>query len=385
MTTEKKHHGYWQFLCAAPILIGMAMTNFAVLVHSEEPAASPPSKDAAARVSLSILSQPNAPLVKKGDPGTEGIQHGFETGCVLKLGGAYQWFTAEFLNDPLWVKTRMAHWTSADGKTWKRLDTLYESSGNFDGSDVRAALFAPMPIYDEKEGRWNLFYSSARCKSNTATEWFNNYEMRIWRAMSKKPGRDGFGGPYEDVGVIMQPGKDSAKWEGLQGVDSFFPYQVGSRWYAFHGSAQTERKPMSWLVGLAAAPELAGPWRRLPDLSPVLLDQHENGQNDVENPIVLRLKSGRYIAVFDVLMQPHSIGYTVSDDGLQWSKASYINLKQTPGLWIGDLRTPLGLIEEPDGNFTCFYTGYGTQAYEGYGCLGVVTLKLTEAISKPEK
>jgi hypothetical protein len=367
-------------LAAITSLLAERYVNFVGLLHAEEPSAGRPPQDARAYVSISIVSQPDAPLVKKGEPGTEGIQHGFETGCVLKLHGVYHWFTAEFPSDPLWVKTRLAHWISPDGRTWKRLDTLYESSGNFDGTDVRAALFAPMPIYDEKDDRWNLFYSSARCKPNTATEWLNNYEMRIWRAVSKKPGREGVGGPYEDVGVVMQPGKDSDKWEGLQGVDSFFPYRVGNHWCAFYGSAHTERRSVSWLVGLAAAPELAGPWRRLPELSPVVLDGKDNRRSDVENPIVFQLHSGRRIAVFDVLLRPCAIGYTVSDDGLHWSRASYIDLKRTPGLWVHDLRTPLGLIEEPNGSFTCFYTGYGTKAYSGYGCLGSVTLKLKEEV-----
>ena len=101
-------------------------------------------------------------------------------------------------------------------------------------------------------------------------------------------------------------------------------------------------------------------------------------QHDVENPIVLRLKSGRFIAVFDVLSRPLAIGYTVSDDGIHWLRANYIDLKRTPNLWVSDLRTPLGLIEEPDGTFTCFYTGYGTKAYSGYGCLGALVLKLAE-------
>jgi hypothetical protein len=372
-TSSQRH-----LIGAGRLLLAAALVNFIGPLPAEERPTGRVVRDAAAYVSISILRQPDAPLVKKGDPGTEGIQHGFETGCVLKLDGAYHWFTAEFPSDPLWVKTRLAHWSSTDGKAWKRLDTLYESNGNFDGSDIRAALFAPMPVYNEKDGRWDLFYSSARCKPNTATEWLNNYEMRIWRAVSKKPGREGFGGPYKDIGVVMQPGKDSAPWEGLQGVDSFFPYRVDGRWYAFYGSARTERRPMSWLVGLAAAPELAGPWRRLPELSPVAIDERDNRRSDVENPIVLRLRSGRRIAVFDVLLRPLAIGYTISDDGLHWSRASYIDLKRTPNLWVHDLRTPLGLIEEPGGSFTCFYTGYGAKAYGGYGCLGSVTLKLTE-------
>ncbi len=375
MTTSKHFRRQGRYLL---LFVGMALPNIVGRLNAEQPAASRPTKDAAARVSISVLSQPDLPLVKKGDPGTEDVLRGFETGCMLKLQGAYHWFTAEFPSDPMWIKTRLAHWTSPDGKTWKRLGTLYESSGNFDGTDIRGALFAPMPIYNEKDHRWDLFYSSSRCKPNTATEWLNNYDMRIWRAVSKTPGREGFSGPYQDVGVVMQPGKDSDKWEGLQGVDSFFPYQVGDRWYAFYGSAHTERRPMSWLVGLADAPALAGPWRRLPQFSPVAVGQAGSGRSDVENPIVLRLHSGRYIAVFDVLLRPYAIGYTVSDDGLHWSPASYVDLKRTPKLWVDNLRTPLGLIEEPNGSFTCFYTGYGTKAYDDYGCLGVVTLKLAE-------
>jgi hypothetical protein len=53
-----------------------------------------------------------------------------------------------------------------------------------------------------------------------------------------------------------------------------------------------------------------------------------------------------------------------------------------PSFLVGDLRTPLGLIEEFDGTFNCFYTGYGTQGYAGYGCLGVLSLTLTQ---KPRK
>jgi hypothetical protein len=370
----KKNRWQKQQVNMALLLMGLAQVVFVGTLWAEEGSNAPARRRAADWESISIVNQPDAPLVKKGDPGTENIKHGFETGCALKLGGAYHWFTAEFPTDPLWIKTLLAHWTSRDGKSWKRLGTLYESSGNFDGTDIRAAVFAPMPFYNEKDGRWDLFYSSSRCKPNTATEWLNNYEMRIWRAVSQTPGRDGFAGPYKDVGVIMQPGEDSAKWEGLQGVDSFFPYRVGNRWYAFHGSAKTEERPMSWLVGLATAPELAGPWKRLPELSPVVLDK----PFDVENPMVLRLKSGLYIAVFDVLSRPLAIGYTVSEDGIHWSQASYIDMKRTPNLWVANPRTPLGLIEEPDGTFTCFYTGFGTQAYAGYCCLGVLSLKLAE-------
>jgi len=137
---------------------------------------------------LIILDQPDHPLIKKGDPGTEDNKHGFEGGSVVKLNGTYHLFTSEMVGDPLWVKMKLAHWTSPDKRTWKRVSTLYESSGNFDGADPRAALWALMPVFNDKDNRWELFYVAYRSQPNTAEKWLNNYEGRIWRAVSTRPG-----------------------------------------------------------------------------------------------------------------------------------------------------------------------------------------------------
>jgi len=112
--------------------------------------------------------------------------------------------------------------------------------------------------------------------------------------------------------VILEPGKDSESWEGLQGTDSFYPFRVGDRWYGFYGSAKTEVKPvLYWKVGLVSAPALTGPWKRLSDHNPVPLD----ARYGVENPIVTRLKNGHYIAVFDSLGPTDQIGYALSQAG----------------------------------------------------------------------
>ena len=92
-----------------------------------------------------------------------------------------------------------------------------------------------------------------------------------------------------------------------------------------------------WKVGLVAAPALSGPWKRLSDRNPVPLD----ARYGVENPIVTRLQDGRYIAVFDTLGLPDRIGYVLSRDGLEWSRAQYLVLDKAR-LWTKDLRTPLG-------------------------------------------
>jgi len=309
------------------------------------------------------------PVIKKGDPGTEDNKYGFEGGRAFKYKGEYHMMTAERFGDPIVIKMRLAHWKSPDGISWERLSTLYESSGNFTGEDPRASLWAPMPIYDESQEHWNLFYIAYRAKPNDPTGWYLGYEGKVWRAVSTVAGYDGLDGPYEDVGIILQPGPDSDEWEGLQGTDSFFPYKVGDEWYGFYGSAQTQKeinpKYPKWAVGLAKAPKLEGPWKRCSDLNPIRLHQ-----NFTENPVVTMMKNGRYIAMVDG--GPKAFGYSVSDAGILWSKATYIDLEEHLDKWWSYMRTPLGLIVEDDGTFTVFFTAITKSKF---ACLGMVKLK----------
>ncbi|MBZ5543626.1 MAG: hypothetical protein LAO07_08100 [Acidobacteriia bacterium] len=330
-----------------------------------------------------LLSQHPLPVITVKFPGAEGNKYGFEGGRVVKVGKTYHLFTSEMVGDPFWVKMKFGHWTSKNRLHWKRLATLYESSGEFRGKDPRAALWSPLPVYDDKEGRWSLFYVAYRSAPNTKAKWLNNYEGRIWRAISKTKGMDGIGGPYEDVGVILEPGPESQPWEGLQGTDSFFPYRVGETWYAFYGSANTEMKDERslrgpWSVGLASAPELAGPWKRLPTGNPLTIEPVF-----IENPIVIQLNDGTYAAVYDC-HTPNAIGYTFSRDGIHW-EAGQALIVQPNGTnhWSSDVRTPLGLVPEGDGTFTLFYTGYQNvhtsfpdTSRPGDAAVGLVTLKL---------
>lgn len=309
-------------------------------------------------------------VIDQGAPGTEGIKYGFEGGRVVKLDGFYHLITAEQYGDPELVKMRLAHWRSADGEKWQRISTLYESSGEFEGKDPRAALWGPMPIFDETADCWYLVYVAYRSKPNDDTGWYLNYEGRIWLAKSTVPGRNGIGGPYENVGIILQPDQDSDPWEGLQGTDSFFPYRVGDSWYAFYGSAQTQknRNPAypKWAVGLARADRLEGPWERLSSLNPVILDPQF-----AENPVVSRLEDGRYIAMLDGGWGAPGCGYSVSDDGIHWSRAVFADLA-SHGKWWKAMRTPLGLIPEDDGTYTVFHTAL---TESGFAKLGRVRLK----------
>ncbi|MGA3031941.1 MAG: hypothetical protein ABSD70_01575 [Terracidiphilus sp.] len=309
------------------------------------------SSGAAVDDTLIAVKQSAGPVLTVRDHGAEGNKYGFEGGRVVKLNGTYHLFTSEMTGDPHWVKMRLAHWTSPDRIHWRRVGTLFESSGDYTGRDPRAALWSPIPIFDPTANRWNLFYVAYQAAPDTAQEWLTNHEGRIWRAVSKAHGPGGIGGPYRDAGIVLERGKDSDSWEGLQGTDSFFPYQVGGKWYALYGSAHTETLPISsWQVGLASAPSLAGPWRRCTQLNPVPVEPRF-----VENPIVTKLSDGSYIAVYDN-HEPNDVGYTWSADGVHWSQGRRLDVQTGSGIWASEVRTPLGLVEEGSGIFTLFYT-----------------------------
>jgi hypothetical protein len=342
------------------------------------------------------------PVITVATPGAEGDKYGFEGGRAIKIGKTYHLITTEESGEPRYVKTRFGYWTSQDRIHWKRISTLFEASGNQSGKDIRASLWGPMPIYNRKEDRWELFYvgylaapEDAKYPPDTTPEdrnpylempdashrnphIFYNYGGTILRAVSQSKGRDGIGGPYQDVGVILKPGPQSQPWEGIQGTDSFFPYQVNDTWYGFYGSCHCETMPIkAWQVGLGAATDLAGPWKRLAEGNPLPIDPHF-----VENPVVTQISDGTYIAVYNG-PDGQAFGYTTSRDGVHWSPGINLTIQPKNGEhWADPVRTPLGLIPEPDGTFTLFYTGY-KKGWKGdpftgavSTAVGLVTLKL---------
>lgn len=314
-------------------------------------------------VTLSVLESHDKPVIQKGDPGTENNRHGLEGGCVLKLDGLYHLFTAEMVGKPVWVKMKLGHWTSLDRTRWTRRDTMYESSGDSTGKAPRAALWSPRPIYDQKENLWNLFYVAYHSKAGAP-----NFDGRIWRAISTVKGPEGIGGPWKNVEVILEPGPQSDSWEGFQGVDSFCPYRVGDRWLGLYGSSDGGK----WFkVGLAEASGPAGLWKRLSALNPVTL----SGPRGTENPVVACLPRGRYVAVFETIARVNGFGYADSQDGVHWSEAEELQFKILPQR-IRKVRTPLGLVPEPDGSFTILYTAYAKT--DSWGELWLLRIKAEE-------
>jgi len=308
--------------------------------------------EATREVALHLIEARPQPVLGIGDPDAAGNQFGFEGGCAFEHHGAYHLFTTEMVGRPFWVRTRLAHWTSPDLIHWRRQGTLFESSGECRGQDPRAALWAPMPIYDEGERRWYLFYVAYRCLPNQPGKWLTNISGHIWRAVSEHPGPDGLGGPYRDLGVIMQPDSASQSWEGVQGVDSFFPYRVGREWLAIYGSAQTDTPAALTRVGLARSPTLGGPWRRATLGNPLPIEGVF-----IENPIVHRLERGGFIAIYDSDV-PHCFGYSISADGMHWSRGLQARATASSGAWTTNVRTPLGLMPVGQHRVAVLYTGY---------------------------
>jgi hypothetical protein len=327
---------------SAAMLAAISVSGFAA-----SKAAAPTSS------TLTLIRQHPTPVLTTRTSGAEGNRFGFEGGRVVKVDGTYHLFTSEMVGDPIWVRMKLGYWTSRDRLTWTRVATIRESSAEFAGTDQRAALWSPLPVWDVSADRWNLFYVAYRSKPGDGGAFTLNYEGRIWRAISKTPGMNGVGGPYDDVGVVMQPGADSLPWEGLQGTDSFFPWKVGDRWYAMYGSARSERMPIEhWLVGLASAPALSGPWHRVPARSPLPLEP-----KFIENPIVTPAPLGGWLAVYDT-NTADAIGWSWSADGIDWQKGHALIVQPTAGSWAKDVRTPLGLVDEGGGRYTVFYTGF---------------------------
>jgi hypothetical protein len=304
---------------------------------------------------LSLIAQHPEPVITVRTPGAEGIRFGFEGGTVVKVGQTYHLFTSEMMDNPMWVKMRLGHWTSTDRLHWKRVQTIRESSGDYTGTDARAALWSPMMVWDGDDNRWNLFYVAYHSSPNGDNQIRLNAKGRIWRAVAQKPGKEGITGPFEDKGIIMQPDAETEPWEGLQGVDSFYPWKVGNTWYAFYGSCKTEQIPIKhWLVGFAVSgtPSLAGPWKRIPSKNPAPIEKVF-----IENPVVSALPQGGYLCVYDS-QDAETIGWAYSPDGVQWQSGNLLPIQPTPGTWAKDVRTAMGLVDEGNGRYTLFYTGF---------------------------
>lgn len=323
-----------------------------------------------------IIGGENKAVIDEGMPGTEDIQGGFEGGRVVKVGDTYHMFPTEragekgvdYYYDR--VKTKIGHWTSKDAIHWKRESTIYQASGVYavteddnPMNDRRSAIWSYMPVFNEKANKWYGYYLAYTVHKEIEP---NHSFGRIWRCESTVEGINGIGGPYKDMGIIMEPGLDSQPWEGRQGVASFFPYKVGDKYFGFYSGAYPfaswadypKKSGKGWFVALAESKSLEGPWTRLnKGLEPIKTIHPQF----VENPIVSQLPNGLYIAIFDGGPEgwghhlPNMIGYSLSKDGINWGEARYLPIETKVDKWWDIMRTPLCLIPEGNDVYTIVY------------------------------
>jgi len=297
---------------------------------------------------------------------------GFETGQVVKLNGRYHMFVNEMFERPH-RDMRISYWTSTDALSWDRQSSVFESIPGRSASNPRSELWLTNVVFNEEENAWNIFYVAYRAGDENLGEIAgNDYAGRIWRAKSVTPGMDGIAGPYADMGIVLQPDENSQDWEGQQAVASFNAYRVDNKWYGLYdGHTHIPRGP--WPTGMAYASSLAGPWKRMPaEFNPLPIVE-----NFMENPVVNRLKDGRYFMIFDSLGD-QEIAYSTSKDGVNWAKETRIKIQGEGNIWAKDgdhaMRTPLCAIEEDDGTFTVIYTAMMQREGSRFYAIGKCTL-----------
>jgi len=346
-----------------------------------------------------IIGGESKPVIDEGFSGTEGIQGGFEGGRVVKVGDTYHMFPTERAGEKEIemyydrVKTKIGHWTSKDAIHWKRESTILQASGTYaiteddnPMNDRRAAIWSYMPVFNEKANKWYGYYLAYTVHKEIQP---NHSFGRIWRCESTVEGIHGISGPYEDKGIIMEPGLDSQPWEGRQGVASFFPYKVGDKYFGFYSGAYPfsswadypKKSGKGWFVALAESNSLEGPWQRKnKGLEPI----QSIHPTFVENPIVSQLPNGLYIAVFDGGPEgwghhlPNMMGYTLSRDGINWGEARYLPIETKVDKWWDIMRTPLCLIPEGNDVYTIVYNAIDLK--KRFHPTGMVKLKLNRDV-----
>lgn len=335
---------------------------------------------------LSSLDQ--FPVVAPDHHDAGGIRFGFEGGTSHKVEGRYYVFTTEVFDEPKTAASRLACWVSDDGTAFSRHSTIAETNGDWADATYRMAPWSPMVVFDSQSDRWNLFHVAYRRKPNSDQPY--NMSGRITRRESTTSGASGIAGPYVELEWVEFADAPDA-WEGPAEIVSFYPFLTNQGWFAFYGSNEEPEfidpqsqpqhaldDPTRFLVGLARADSIAGPWTRQSDTNPVLMDP-----DFIENPIVTRIRSDLYAVVYDG-GNTNAISYALSVDGITWEDEKLIDLPAPPA-WLNAMRTPLGLVHEDGDEFSIYFTAFdgvnpeGIEPlwHDGYGYIGRCRVRLT--------
>jgi hypothetical protein len=328
---------------------------------------------------LEVIAESPKPVIDNMHPDCATNKSGFEGGFVVKQNGTYYMFVGEMTGIPHRAKMQIALWTSSDALNWKRQKTIIEGAEARTPTNNQSEVWMQQLIFDEKENRWNLFYIAYRAGDATKGEVPDiDHNGIVGRLRSKIVGRAGIDGDYEKVDIVFQPDNNQMDWEGQQGTDSFFTYQVGKKWYGIYGS-RNHVTPSPWLVGLAVASTLQGPYKRIKTHSPLWIERYF-----IENPMVEKIKGLGFVCVYDQggytypyypFKDNNSIGYSFSANGIDWKNGKPLKVQSDgENNWASDVRTPFGLVAEANGEYTVLYSA--KEKTKQFWSIGRVKVKL---------
>jgi len=294
-------------------------------------------------------------------------KRGMEDGIVVRRAdGGLTMLSAEMYGDPYAVAMQLGVFKSDDGLDWKRQRTIRRSAGTETGTDLHAAHWGPLLTKNPANDTWLLSYVGYKAAPSNASGFLGNFQGTIFARYATEAGDAGLDSDFGEAASAPAPAYDgdqallapddfhlTGPWphqcQGLQGTDSFAPYQLADgTWAALAGTSHEELpnpwvgKVGRWVVSVATAPELTGPWTRYnpgnrscPADAPCS-DIFPSG----ENPIVAARPDNpaAFHAVYDGGTNP-GFGYACSEDGLDWA----------PGVGIlypaaKSVRTPFGLV-----------------------------------------
>lgn len=342
-----------------------------------------------------LMNATAQPVIGPGHPDvlSHNIKNGFETGQFFELNGTF-YYTANELGTcenggVIWdLVTRAALWSApASSGPWSRVLTLRNGShmetvckpatapcavpcGASCCSGTRenpsfvtwapTLIHAPSSVNATGKNVWNLFYSSNQ-NSHMGDEAFNGI---TWAVSTT----DSMLGPYVDV-----PGVNgSALPRGAEGVvnivvnssHSFSAWKLrNGSWAGFKNNIPGATSFSAGLIVPLGDPTIpGGSWRPAgPNLA--------SGSNcsaglcySPENPVVALSNDGKfYLAVYDALSASgDDIGTAFSADGVTWQHSALLTVQTGGNHPCGHIRTPLGLVPEPDrcsGCYSVLWTG----------------------------
>ena len=294
-------------------------------------------------------------------------KRGMEDGIVVRRAdGGLTMLSAEMYADPYAVAMQLGVFTSYNGLDWTRDRTLRRSAGTETGTDLHAAHWGPLLTRNPSNNTWMLSYVGYKAAPNNGSGFLANFQGTIFARYATEVGDAGLDSDFGEASAAPSPayagdhvllapddfhinGPWPHRCQGLQGTDSFAPYQrADGSWAALVGTSHEEvpnpwaGKVGRWVVSVATAPELAGPWTRY---NPQNLSRPADAPcSDIfpngENPVVSSRPDDpkAFHAVYDGGTSP-GFGYACSRDGLVWAPGVGIKYPAT-----GGVRTPFGLV-----------------------------------------